>query len=270
MRGTGAGLIPRGPEHPAYRAARFVAELVGESDVHFRLVQENDIPPTRGLGGSAAALVGGAVAANESLRGPDRRPRPAQHRLRARRPPRQRSPCAARRPGDRHPHARRRERRPPRTERPESGRRRPRLRRLDHGRPARPARVGSPTATPPSTSAAPASCSAPSLPASTISCASPCRIGSTSLTAPTSSPAWKTSSRRRWRTAPTARASPARARPSSPSPRKKGLSAIASAMRATFEARGVEAKSWALDVDLAGPASSRRKWRSYQPPVPVL
>ncbi|HEY6674449.1 MAG TPA: hypothetical protein VIZ59_05985, partial [Rubrobacteraceae bacterium] len=28
--------------------------------------------------------------------------------------------------------------------------------------------------------------------------------------------------------------------------------AIASAMRTTFEARGVVAKSWALDVDLAG------------------
>jgi homoserine kinase len=69
IRGTGAGLIPRGPEHPAYRAARFVAELVGESDAHFRLVQENDIPPTRGLGGSAAALVGGAVAANELFGG---------------------------------------------------------------------------------------------------------------------------------------------------------------------------------------------------------
>jgi homoserine kinase len=67
--GTGADLIPRGPEHPAYRAARFVAELVGESDVHFRLVQENAIPPTRGLGGSAAALVGGAVAANDLFGG---------------------------------------------------------------------------------------------------------------------------------------------------------------------------------------------------------
>jgi homoserine kinase len=67
--GTGADLIPRGPEHPAYRAARFVAELVGESDVHFHLVQENDIPPTRGLGGSAAALVGGAVAANDLFGG---------------------------------------------------------------------------------------------------------------------------------------------------------------------------------------------------------
>ncbi|HEX6710829.1 MAG TPA: hypothetical protein VF068_10925, partial [Rubrobacter sp.] len=58
IHGTGADLIATGPEHPAYRAARFVAELVGESDVHFRLVQENEIPPTRGLGGSAAALVG--------------------------------------------------------------------------------------------------------------------------------------------------------------------------------------------------------------------
>jgi homoserine kinase len=67
--GTGADLIPRGPGHPAYRAARFVAEVVGESDAHFRLVQENEIPPTRGLGGSAAALVGGAVAANELFGG---------------------------------------------------------------------------------------------------------------------------------------------------------------------------------------------------------
>ena len=69
VRGTGIELIPRGPEHPAYRAARFVAELVGESDAHFRLVQENAIPPTRGLGGSAAALVGGAVAANDLFGG---------------------------------------------------------------------------------------------------------------------------------------------------------------------------------------------------------
>jgi homoserine kinase len=65
--GIGAELIPRGPEHPAYRAARFVAELVGEFDAHFHLVQENGIPPARGLGGSAAALVGGAVAANDIL-----------------------------------------------------------------------------------------------------------------------------------------------------------------------------------------------------------
>ena len=69
VRGTGVELIPRGPEHPAYRAARFVAELFGESDAHFRLVQENAIPPTRGLGGSAAALVGGAVAANDLFGG---------------------------------------------------------------------------------------------------------------------------------------------------------------------------------------------------------
>jgi homoserine kinase len=69
VRGSGADLIPTGPEHPAYRAARFVAELVGEPDIHFRLLQENSIPPTRGLGGSAAALVGGAVAANDLFGG---------------------------------------------------------------------------------------------------------------------------------------------------------------------------------------------------------
>ena len=69
VRGTGTDLIPHGPDHPAYRAACFVAELVGESDAHFRLIQENAIPPTRGLGGSAAALVGGAVAANDLFGG---------------------------------------------------------------------------------------------------------------------------------------------------------------------------------------------------------
>ncbi|MDX6380198.1 MAG: homoserine kinase [Rubrobacteraceae bacterium] len=67
VHGTGADLIPCGPDHPAYRAARFVAELAGEYDAHFHLIQENDIPPARGLGGSAAALVGGAVAANDLL-----------------------------------------------------------------------------------------------------------------------------------------------------------------------------------------------------------
>jgi homoserine kinase len=67
--GTGADLISRGLDHPAYRAASFVAEIVGESDAHFHLVQENAIPPTRGLGGSAAALVGGAVAANDLFGG---------------------------------------------------------------------------------------------------------------------------------------------------------------------------------------------------------
>ena len=69
VRGAGAGLIPPGPDHPAYRAARFVAEIVGEFDAHFHLIQENSIPPTRGLGGSAAALVGGAVAANDMFGG---------------------------------------------------------------------------------------------------------------------------------------------------------------------------------------------------------
>ncbi|MCA1740671.1 MAG: homoserine kinase, partial [Actinobacteria bacterium] len=41
--------------------------LAGEYDAHFHLIQENAIPPARGLGGSAAALVGGAVAANDLL-----------------------------------------------------------------------------------------------------------------------------------------------------------------------------------------------------------
>lgn len=67
VHGVGEHLIPRTPDHPAYRAALFVADAVGEPDVHFHLIQENAIPPARGLGGSAAALVGGAVAANDLL-----------------------------------------------------------------------------------------------------------------------------------------------------------------------------------------------------------
>lgn len=67
--GTGSELVPAGPDHPAYRAARFVADIIGEPDAHFHLIQENDIPPVRGLGGSAAALVGGAVAANDLFGG---------------------------------------------------------------------------------------------------------------------------------------------------------------------------------------------------------
>ncbi|MGI8651015.1 MAG: homoserine kinase [Rubrobacter sp.] len=65
--GQGADLIPTTPDHPAYRAAKFVADFIGEPDINFHLIQENSIPPARGLGGSAAALVGGAVAANDLL-----------------------------------------------------------------------------------------------------------------------------------------------------------------------------------------------------------
>jgi len=57
--GTGAGLIPRGPEHPAYRAARFVAELVGESDAQFRLVQENPSPRPGAWAGAPRPWSGG-------------------------------------------------------------------------------------------------------------------------------------------------------------------------------------------------------------------
>ena len=67
VHGLGSDLIPATTDHPAYRAAAFVADFIGEPDARFHLVQENTIPPVRGLGGSAAALVGGAVAANDLL-----------------------------------------------------------------------------------------------------------------------------------------------------------------------------------------------------------
>jgi homoserine kinase len=41
-------------------------------------------------------------------------------------------------------------------------------------------------------------------------------------------------------------------------------------MRTTFEARGVVAKSWALDVDLAGARVEPPEVAIVQPPVPVL
>src|SRR5258708_29705430 len=49
-----------------HRAAAKVAARAGRSSA-FALQCHNDIPPGRGLGSSAAAVVGGAVAANEAL-----------------------------------------------------------------------------------------------------------------------------------------------------------------------------------------------------------
>ncbi len=142
--GTGADLIPRGPEHPAYRAARFVAELVGESDAHFRLVQENDIPPTRGLGGSAAALVGGAVAANDLFGGQIAAPDLLNIVCELDGHPDNAAPAllGGLVIGTLTPGGISAVRLEPKG--PQGGRRRPRLRRLDHRGPPRPARAGPP------------------------------------------------------------------------------------------------------------------------------
>jgi homoserine kinase len=72
IEGEGATTLPRDPSHLAYRAAVAVAaraeETAGGPPVQaFRLKQRNAIPLARGLGSSAAAIVGGAVAANALL-----------------------------------------------------------------------------------------------------------------------------------------------------------------------------------------------------------
>lgn len=72
IRGEGESALPRGPSHLAYRAALAVVERSGvrSRPRAFRIVQHNRIPLSRGLGSSAAAIVGGAAAANALLGGP--------------------------------------------------------------------------------------------------------------------------------------------------------------------------------------------------------
>jgi homoserine kinase len=73
--GEGAGTLPRDPTHLAYRAAAAVVSRAGVSagsraPKAFRLRQHNRIPLARGLGSSAAAILGGAAAANALLGDP--------------------------------------------------------------------------------------------------------------------------------------------------------------------------------------------------------
>ncbi|MDR5709341.1 MAG: homoserine kinase [Armatimonadota bacterium] len=66
VHGEGEGLLPEDEENLVYRAARAVADAAG-AEVAFCLRCWNRIPLGRGLGSSAAAIVGGMVAANELL-----------------------------------------------------------------------------------------------------------------------------------------------------------------------------------------------------------
>ncbi len=64
---TGAGndILPRDESNIAWQAAHHLLRFVGRESTDFRLETENAIPLSRGLGSSAAARVGGLVAANE-------------------------------------------------------------------------------------------------------------------------------------------------------------------------------------------------------------
>lgn len=62
--GEGAADIPRDESNLVYQAARCVFNQVGYSMAGLRLRLLNQIPLARGLGSSAAAVVGGIIAAN--------------------------------------------------------------------------------------------------------------------------------------------------------------------------------------------------------------
>ncbi len=64
--GYGAETLPADSTNLVYRAAAAVAQRTGQR-ANFSVRCHNTIPPGRGLGSSAAAIVGGAVAANEVL-----------------------------------------------------------------------------------------------------------------------------------------------------------------------------------------------------------
>jgi len=67
--GEGQGTLPPTAANLVARAAESVAQAVG-APRHFAIRCRNRIPLGRGLGSSAAAIIGGAVAANAALGGP--------------------------------------------------------------------------------------------------------------------------------------------------------------------------------------------------------
>lgn len=64
--GEGEGALPDDERNLVYRAAAAAAAAAGR-DATFRIRCRNDIPLARGLGSSAAAIVGGLAAANAAL-----------------------------------------------------------------------------------------------------------------------------------------------------------------------------------------------------------
>ena len=64
VEGEGAGQVPLGPEHLVVRAVQRGLQAVGVNALGLVVRCRNDIPHSRGLGSSAAAVVGGLAAAN--------------------------------------------------------------------------------------------------------------------------------------------------------------------------------------------------------------
>ncbi|MBM3450464.1 MAG: homoserine kinase [Armatimonadetes bacterium] len=68
--GEGAGTLSGDASNLMYHAAREVARATGHADVSFQILCENRLPIGRGLGSSAAAIVGGLLGANRLLGSP--------------------------------------------------------------------------------------------------------------------------------------------------------------------------------------------------------
>lgn len=67
--GEGAGSIPANERNIAYQAVGAVLKKVGVASPGISIAMHNNIPLARGLGSSAAAIVGGLVAANAAIGG---------------------------------------------------------------------------------------------------------------------------------------------------------------------------------------------------------
>ena len=63
--GEGADILPRDETNITYQSFRLVFDEVGEPVPRVRMICRNEIPLSRGLGSSSAAVVGGLVAGNE-------------------------------------------------------------------------------------------------------------------------------------------------------------------------------------------------------------
>jgi homoserine kinase len=70
VKGEGESLLPRDSSNLAARAVSSLLYSAGYSDHGFKLCLENQIPLASGLGSSAAAIVGGLVAANALAESP--------------------------------------------------------------------------------------------------------------------------------------------------------------------------------------------------------
>ena len=65
--GEGKGVLPENKNNLVYKAISQILEIVGEKNLQFTIECKNQIPLSRGIGSSAAAIVGGLLGANYFL-----------------------------------------------------------------------------------------------------------------------------------------------------------------------------------------------------------